>query len=60
MNKDTIQGAAKDAKGSIKETVGRVTGNEKLQAEGMVDQVAGKVQHAYGEAKDTVRKALKD
>jgi len=34
MDKDRISGAADQAKGSIKETAGKVTGDSKLQAEG--------------------------
>jgi uncharacterized protein YjbJ (UPF0337 family) len=35
MDKDRMEGAGKQAKGKIKETVGRVTGDTKTQAEGM-------------------------
>ncbi|RYG17040.1 MAG: CsbD family protein [Caulobacteraceae bacterium] len=56
---DRIEGAAKNIGGKIKETAGKVTGDEKLQAEGKADQVSGKVQNAVGGAKDSVRDALK-
>lgn len=59
MDKDRIAGAAKQAKGAIKETVGKVTGDTKLQAEGAADKVAGKVQNAAGGAKDAVREVAK-
>lgn len=56
---DRIEGAAKNIGGKIKEAAGKVTGDEKLQAEGKADQVAGKVQNAVGGAKDSVRDAVK-
>ena len=59
MHKDTAKGAAKDAKGSIKQAVGRATGDERLQAEGAADKVAGKVQKGVGNLKDAARDALK-
>jgi uncharacterized protein YjbJ (UPF0337 family) len=42
MDKDRIVGAAKEIKGSIKETIGKATGDAKLEAEGQADKVAGK------------------
>ncbi|SPU44447.1 CsbD family protein [Brevundimonas diminuta] len=53
---DRIEGAAKNMGGKLKEAAGKVTGDEKLKAEGRADQVAGKVQNAVGGVKD----ALKD
>lgn len=54
-----MEGALDQAKGAVKETLGKVTGDSKLQAEGAADKVAGKAKSAVGEAKDTVRDALK-
>ena len=56
MNKDRIEGIAKEAKGSIKEAAGKVTGDAKLQAEGKADKVEGKVQNAVGGVKDAAKK----
>ena len=55
MDKDRINGAADQAKGSIKEAAGKVTGDSKLQAEGTLDKAKGKVESAIGGLKDTVR-----
>ena len=52
---DRIEGAAKQAGGNIKEAAGKVTGDEKLQAEGRADQVEGKIQNTIGGIKDAVR-----
>ncbi|HJT42525.1 MAG TPA: CsbD family protein [Rhizomicrobium sp.] len=59
MHKDRIAGSTNQAKGAIKEAVGKVTGDAKLKAEGAADKAAGKVQNAIGGAKDVVRDALK-
>lgn len=59
MDKDRIEGAAKQVKGTIKEAVGKVTGDTKTQAEGIAEKAAGKVQSSVGGAKDAMRDALK-
>ena len=58
MDKDRVEGTAKQAKGAIKDAAGKVTGDTKLQAEGKADKAAGKVQNTVGSAKDTARDAL--
>jgi len=52
---DRIEGAAKNIGGKIKEAAGKVTGDEKLKAEGRADQVEGKVQNAVGGVKDALK-----
>lgn len=59
MDKDRIKGTAEQVKGSIKEAVGKVTGNDKLQVEGQADKLAGKTQDQVGKAKDAARDAFK-
>ncbi len=56
MNKDRIEGMAKQAKGNIKETTGKVLGDAKLQAEGKADKAAGSVQNAIGSIKDAAKR----
>jgi uncharacterized protein YjbJ (UPF0337 family) len=58
MDKDRVEGTAKQAKGAIKDAAGKVTGDTKMQAEGKADKAAGKVQNTVGGAKDTARDAL--
>jgi len=58
MDKDRINGAADQAKGSIKKAAGKVTGDTKLQAEGTLDKAKGKVESAIGGVKDAVRKGI--
>jgi uncharacterized protein YjbJ (UPF0337 family) len=52
MNKDRVEGAAKQVKGAVKEAVGKVVADAKLQAEGKAD---GKVQNTVGGIKDALR-----
>jgi uncharacterized protein YjbJ (UPF0337 family) len=60
VDRDRVEGAAKNLKGKVKEGVGKVTGDAKLKSEGKADQVEGKVQNAVGGVKDAVRDALKE
>jgi uncharacterized protein YjbJ (UPF0337 family) len=55
MDKDRIEGAAKQAKGAVKETAGKVFGDAKLESEGKADKIKGKVQNAVGGLKDAAR-----
>lgn len=55
MDKDRIDGAAKNLGGKAKEAAGKVLGDEKLKAEGRTDQMTGKIQNAVGGAKDAIR-----
>ena len=55
MDKDRVEGAAHQAKGAIKEGVGKLTGDKKTQAEGVAEKAAGKVQNTAGGAKDALK-----
>ncbi len=55
MDKDRIEGAAKQAKGSIKEAAGKALGDAKLEGEGKADKTEGKVQNTIGGVKDALR-----
>jgi uncharacterized protein YjbJ (UPF0337 family) len=55
VDRDRVEGAAKNVGGKIKEAAGKVTGDEKLKREGQADQVAGKVQNVVGGVKDKLR-----
>ena len=55
MNKDRIEGSAKEIKGSVKETIGKVVGDAKLESDGKADKIAGKVQNAVGGLKDALK-----
>jgi uncharacterized protein YjbJ (UPF0337 family) len=55
MDKDRAEGAMDKAKGSVKQGVGNVTGDEKMKAEGTADKAKGKAESAVGGAKDALR-----
>lgn len=59
MDKNRIEGTTKQAKGSVKEAIGKLTGDKKTQLEGAVEKQIGKAQVKAGEATDNVRAALK-
>ncbi|HEY1876401.1 MAG TPA: CsbD family protein [Rhizomicrobium sp.] len=59
MDKDRIAGAANQAKGAVKQAAGKVTGDAKLQGEGMADKAKGQMQSAAGSAKDALRDTFK-
>lgn len=57
VDENQVKGAWDKAKGAVKEGVGKMTGDEKLQAEGKLDKAKGKVESAVGGARDTIRDA---
>ncbi|NPD69402.1 CsbD family protein [Lichenicola cladoniae] len=60
MDKDRAGGIGHQIKGTLKEAAGKVTGNDKLAAEGKVEKAGGHVQEGVGKGKDAVRDVLKD
>jgi uncharacterized protein YjbJ (UPF0337 family) len=59
VDKDRVEGAADKAKGAVKEGVGKLTGDQKLQGEGAADKAKGAAKSAVGGIKDTIRDATK-
>ncbi len=57
VDQSRVDGAIDQAKGAVKDGVGKLVGDQKLQAEGKADKAAGKAESAVGGAKDTVRDA---
>jgi uncharacterized protein YjbJ (UPF0337 family) len=57
MNKDRIEGKAKDIAGRIERQAGEWTGDTNAQVKGAAKQIEGKVQNALGQAKDATKKA---
>ena len=47
--------SAKQVKGAVKQVVGKAVGDTKLESQGKVDKIEGKVQNAIGGLKDTLR-----
>lgn len=59
-NSDEVEGKYEQAKGSVKEGLGRLTGDEELEAEGTKDKLKGDVQEGWGNAKRKVGDAIED
>jgi uncharacterized protein YjbJ (UPF0337 family) len=57
MDREHVKGAADKAKGAIKDTAGKITGDRELQTEGKIDKAKGAAHNALGDVKDAVRKA---
>jgi uncharacterized protein YjbJ (UPF0337 family) len=55
MDEQRIKGAVDHAKGAIKDAVGGLTGDTKMQAEGKMDKLEGNVRDKVGQVKDEVR-----
>jgi len=55
---DKIKGAANQAAGSIKQSVGNATGNANLEAEGAAQKAKGNVQETVGKGKDAVKSVV--
>jgi uncharacterized protein YjbJ (UPF0337 family) len=53
---DKVKNTAQQAKGKLKETIGRASGDDKLQAEGKADQMEGNVKQAGEKLKDAFKK----
>jgi uncharacterized protein YjbJ (UPF0337 family) len=59
MDREHVKGVADKAKGAIKETAGKLTGDKKLESEGKVDKAKGDLHNVAGDVKDAVRDASK-
>jgi uncharacterized protein YjbJ (UPF0337 family) len=55
VDRDRVEGSLEQAKGKVKEGVGKALGDKKTESEGRADQVKGKIQNAVGGIKDTLR-----
>jgi uncharacterized protein YjbJ (UPF0337 family) len=55
MNKDRVVGSAKVVKGRLKQTIGRAVGDAKLESDGKLDKIEGRVQNAVGGLKDALQ-----
>ncbi len=57
-NKNERDGKADQVKGRVKQAVGDLTGNDKLKAEGKIDDIVGKAKTGIGEAQKKVGAAI--
>jgi|SRR5678816_1136503 uncharacterized protein YjbJ (UPF0337 family) len=59
-NRDEVEGKFDQAKGKVKETVGRAVDDRDLEHEGQADNAGGKVQEGFGKARRKVGEAIED
>ena len=59
-NKDELEGKWDQAKGSVKENIGRATNNPDLETEGAADRAGGNVQEGFGKARRKVGETIED
>ena len=53
--RDKTEGTAREMRGRAKESFGALTGNERLEAQGREDQVAGAARRKKGAWKDRIK-----
>jgi uncharacterized protein YjbJ (UPF0337 family) len=55
---DKVKGATNEAIGKAKQGVGEAAGSDRLQGEGVIQEVKGKGQKAVGDAKEATKDAV--
>lgn len=57
MDREHVKGTADKAKGAIKDTAGKLTGDKKLESEGKLDKAKGSAHKVAGDVKDAVKES---
>jgi uncharacterized protein YjbJ (UPF0337 family) len=55
INKDQVEGRAKEAAGKVQEVAGKAVGNTTQQVKGAVNKAAGAAQAKYGDVKNDIK-----
>ena len=55
---DKVKGTAHEAIGKAKQGIGEAVGSDRLQGEGVIQEVKGKGQQALGDAKEATRDVI--
>ena len=55
---DKVKGTANQVAGKVKQGVGEAVGSDRLQGEGVIQEVKGKGQKAVGDAKEATKDAV--
>jgi uncharacterized protein YjbJ (UPF0337 family) len=55
---DKIKGTTNEVIGKAKQGIGEATGSERLEGEGVIQELKGKGQKAVGDAKDATKDAV--
>ncbi|OZV24290.1 CsbD family protein [Streptococcus sobrinus] len=59
MSEEKFDAKLEQAKGSIKEGFGKLSGDKETETEGKIDKITGKAKEVFKDAKDTVEGAVK-
>ena len=54
--RDTVEGTGHKTKGTVKETIGKLSDDPRMESEGAIEKIAGKVQLKIGKAKKIFKK----
>ena len=57
---DKVKGLGNEVVGAAKRNIGGAVGSDRLQAEGIAQEVKGKVQKAVGDAKNAAKTAARE
>jgi uncharacterized protein YjbJ (UPF0337 family) len=56
INKDQAEGRADEAKGKVKEVIGKAVGNPTLEVKGNLQKNVGRIQAKVGDVKEDLKK----
>jgi uncharacterized protein YjbJ (UPF0337 family) len=59
-NEDEVKGKFDQAKGAVKENVGRAINDQDMEAEGTADRAGGNLREGFGTAKRKVGETIED
>jgi uncharacterized protein YjbJ (UPF0337 family) len=59
-NKDEIKGKFDQAKGTVKENIGKAIDDRELESEGIADRAGGQIREGFGTARRKVGEAIED
>jgi uncharacterized protein YjbJ (UPF0337 family) len=60
INKDQVEGRAKEAGGKIQEVAGKTVGSTKQELKGKIKKNAGAAQAKYGDMKEDMKDSARD
>jgi uncharacterized protein YjbJ (UPF0337 family) len=60
INKDQVEGRAKEAAGKVQEVAGRTVGNHTQEAKGAINKNLGAAQAKVGDVTENVKDSVKD
>ena len=59
MDENRAESTVRKAAGKVQEGVGRLTGDAKMQVEGMANEIGGSVQDLYGQVQDSASEMVR-